>query len=249
MIVFFTDFGNEGPYSGQVEAKLYQENKDFRIVRLVDNAPAGDPRLSSYLLAATCTEFPPGCVFLCVVDPGVGGDRLPVVLQADDKWFVGPDNGLLNTVAVQADTVRWWIIHWRPEHLSPSFHGRDLFAPIAAQLANGNYPDENECYPGPDLDSWPADIATIVYIDHYGNALSGWRYTEELDDKLLVWDGHHSIARANTFCDVAPGQAFWYCNSSGLVEIAVNRGRADEKLGLAPGKGFRFQERRGAKMR
>ncbi len=242
MIVLFTDFGSEGPYLGQVEAKLYQETSGVPIVQLVNNAPVGDPRLSSYLLAATSADFPSGSVFLCVVDPGVGGDRLPVVLKADGKWFVGPDNGLLNSIAVQAGSAHWWIIHWKPEKLSASFHGRDLFAPIVAQLAGGNHPEENECYPGPDLECWPADIATIIYIDHYGNALTGWRYSEELDNKMLVWNGHHSIGQASTFCDVEPGQAFWYRNSSGLVEIAVNQGRADEMLGLIPGSGFRFQD-------
>jgi S-adenosyl-L-methionine hydrolase (adenosine-forming) len=242
MIVLFTDFGSEGPYLGQVEAKLFQETSGIPVIQLVNNAPAGDPRLSSYLLAATSADFPSGSVFLCVVDPGVGGDRLPIVLKADGKWFVGPDNGLLNSVAVQAESAQWWIIHWKPQKLSASFHGRDLFAPIAAQLAGGNHPDENECYPGPELDSWPADIATIIYIDHYGNALTGWRYTEDLDNKRLVWNGHHSIGQAGTFCDVEPGQAFWYCNSSGLVEIAVNQGRADVMLGLRPGSGFRFQD-------
>ena len=242
MIVLFTDFGNEGPYPGQVEAKLYGENRDLRVVQLMNSAPTGDPRLSSYLLAATSANFPAGSVFLCVVDPGVGGDRLPIVMKADDKWYVGPDNGLLNSVAVHAQTVRWWIIHWRPENLSPSFHGRDLFAPIAAQLANGNHPEEGDCYPGPDLDSWPADIATIIYIDHYGNAMTGWRYSDDLAGKILVWNGHHSINQAKTFCEVEPGKAFWYCNSSGLVEIAVNQGRADEILGLSPGSGFRFQD-------
>lgn len=242
MIVLFTDFGNDGPYLGQVEAVLYREARGSPVVQLINNAPSGDSRLSAYLLAATCTDFPPGSVFLCVVDPGVGGRRLPLVLKADDKWFVGPDNGLLNSVAVHAKHVRWWIIHWRPEKLSASFHGRDLFAPVAAQIANGNFPDENDCFQGPDLSSWPADIATVVYIDHYGNAMTGWRYTPSLENKILVWNGHHSIDQANTFCDVDPGQAFWYCNSSGLIEIAVNQGRADEELGLSMGSGFRFQD-------
>ncbi|MGH8475524.1 MAG: SAM hydrolase/SAM-dependent halogenase family protein [Methylococcales bacterium] len=243
MIVLFTDFGSEGPYLGQVEARLYRDTRDQRVVQLVNNAPAGDPRLSSYLLAATSAEFPAGSVFLCVVDPGVGGARLPVVLKADDKWFVGPDNGLLNSLAVQAKRIHWWIIHWRPDNLSASFHGRDLFAPIAAQLASGNHPDENDCYAGPDLDSWPGDLAAIIYIDHYGNAMTGWRYTQDLDNKILVLDDQHAITQANTFCDVEPGQAFWYCNSSGLVEIAVNQDRADVRLGLSPGVAFGFKDR------
>ena len=99
----------------------------------------GQPRLAAYLLAALAVEFPKGSVFLCVVDPGVGGDRLPVVLEADGRWFVGPDNGLLNTVAAQSEHVVWRIITWRPELLSASFHGRDLFAPIAANIAREDF--------------------------------------------------------------------------------------------------------------
>lgn len=242
MILLFTDFGNEGPYLGQVEAKLFQCAREHRVIQLVNNAPAGDPRLSSYLLAATSAEFPAGSIFLCVVDPGVGGERLPIVLKADGKWFVGPDNGLLNSVAVQAKKVHWWIIHWRPDNLSASFHGRDLFAPIAAQLANGNHPDENECYAGPDLNSWPADFDRIIYIDHYGNAMTGWRYSRGLDNKMLRIEGQPAMKQANTFCDVEPGQAFWYCNSSGLVEIAVNQERADTRFGMQPGMAFRFED-------
>ena len=177
---------------------------------------------------------------MCVVDPGVGGDRTAVVLKADDHWFVGPENGLLNTVAKHAEQVQWWTIEWRPKKLSTSFHGRDLFAPVAARLAKNS--DMSGLYPydGPDLSAWPGDLLEIIYIDHYGNAITGLRYTTLLKDKRLVVNDR-IVSEADTFCMVPVGQAFWYPNSNGLVEIAVNQGRADEQLRLQVGNGYYLQ--------
>ena len=111
------------------------------IIDLFADAPAYDPQASAYLLAAYIGEFAPGTVFLCVVDPGVGSDRAPCVVHADGKWFVGPDNGLFELVVRRArDQVRCWRIDWVPSRLSATFHGRDLFAPVAAQLARGEIP-------------------------------------------------------------------------------------------------------------
>jgi S-adenosylmethionine hydrolase len=237
MILLFTDFGAEGPYLGQMEAVLRLAAPGVDVVNLLSNAPAGDPRSGAYLLAALSLRFPAGSVFLCVVDPGVGGERLPVVLEADGRWFVGPDNGLLNTLAVQAKETRWRVIEWRPDRLSASFHGRDLFAPIAARIANADFSWPSREYAGPDLQQWPADIAAVIYIDHYGNAMTGWRYDRSLDGKILAFSGQR-IQQARTFSEVAEGEAFWYRNSCDLVEIAVNRGRSDEILGLKAGMEF-----------
>ena len=243
MILLFTDFGAEGPYLGQMEAVLRVNAPDIPVINLLSNAPAGEPVLASYLLAALAGQFPAGSVFLCVVDPGVGGERLPVVLAADGRWFVGPDNGLLNTVAAQAGQAVWREIIWRPEHLSASFHGRDLFAPVAARIARGDLSWGQGVWdgPGPDLTSWPQDSATIVYFDHYGNALTGWRHDPTLDGKRLSLNGLR-MRQARTFSDLAAGTPFWYCNSTGLVEIAVNRGRAEQALGLSLGQAFQFEE-------
>ncbi len=237
MILLFTDFGAEGPYLGQMEAVLRLAAPGVDVINLLSNAPAGDPRSGAYLLAALSPGFPVGSVFLCVVDPGVGGARLPIVLEADGRWFVGPDNGLLNSVAVQSAETRWRVIEWRPNCLSASFHGRDLFAPIAARIAQRDFSWPSREYAGPDLQQWPADIASVIYIDHYGNAMTGWRYDSSLDGKTLAFSGQR-IRQAATFGEVAEGEAFWYRNACNLVEIAVNRGRSDEILGLKPGMEF-----------
>ena len=142
MIVLFTDFGVTGPYVGQMKAVLCQRAPTVPVIDLMHDAPNYDTQASAYLLASLVSEFPEESVFLCVVDPGVGGQRRPVIARINRRWYVGPDNGLFNTIARHAlDTskgmseIQWWEITWRPERLSSSFHGRDLFAPVAIILA------------------------------------------------------------------------------------------------------------------
>lgn len=238
-IVLFTDFGPSGPYIGQMESMLRLTAPNVPVINLLSNAPTADPRLSSYLLAALRYSFPVGSIFLSVVDPGVGGERKAVVLQADGQTFVGPDNGLLNTVAVQSQDVQWAEIIWKPEHCSMSFHGRDIFAPIAAKLANNEADGLLRPFDRNDLINWPQDLDEVIYFDYYGNAMTGLRYHDRLVGKILNVCGI-AIKQADTFGAVKEQQAFWYKNSSGLVEIAVNKGRAEQQLGLELGMEIGF---------
>ncbi|TAN65419.1 MAG: hypothetical protein EPN17_16815 [Methylobacter sp.] len=238
-IVLFTDFGPTGPYLGQMESVLRQTAPNVPVINLLSNAPTADPRLSSYLLAALRYSFPVDSIFLAVVDPGVGGERRAVVLQADGQTFVGPDNGLLNTVAVQAQSTQWGEIIWRPEHCSMSFHGRDIFSPVAAKLAINAADDLLQPFDRSDLNAWPQDLAAVIYFDYYGNAMTGLRYHEAFSGKTLIVNGT-AIKQADTFGAVEEGQAFWYKNSSGLVEIAVNKGRAEQQLALELGTQLSF---------
>ena len=235
-ILLFTDFGLEGPYVGQVKAVLAREAPAALVLDLLADAPACDPEAAAYLLAALAPEFPQGAVFLCVVDPGVGdAARRPAVVRADGRWYVGPDNGLFNVVAQRATTLDWWDITWRPERLSASFHGRDLFAPVAARIARGLPPPGQKQEPKARLlPGWPEDLARIVYIDRFGNALTGLRAAGLGPAASLVVNGSE-VGRARTFSDVPAGTAMWFENANGLAEIAVNRGRADQVLGLQVG--------------
>ena len=235
MIVLFTDFGPGGPYTGQMKAVLAREAPGRPAIDLADDLPACDPEPAAYLLAACAPAFPPGAVFVCVVDPGVGSARAPVALSADGRWYVGPDNGLLAIVSRRADDAKWFTITWRPPTLSASFHGRDLFAPVAAKLARG------EAVPGTSIENaatvgtdWPEDRAAVIYIDPYGNAMTGMRAAQLAEDAVVV-AGARRLGRLRTFSDAEPGAAFWYENANGLAEIAVNRGRADRALGLKVG--------------
>jgi S-adenosyl-L-methionine hydrolase (adenosine-forming) len=234
MIVLFTDFGLTGPYVGEIKAVLQQRAPDIPVIDLMHDAPAFDARASAYILAALIGSFPAGSIFVCVVDPGVGGARAPVIVEADGRQFVGPDNGLLAILARRAETRRTHRITWRGEHLSASFHGRDLFSPVAAMLATGEDFASEEIRPDAiDRDGWPEELAEIVYFDSFGNAMTGFRAVTLPADAVLQAAGKN-FPRARTFSDVAPGDAFWYENSSGLAEIAVNCGRADG-LGLVRG--------------
>lgn len=233
-IILFTDFGPTGPYLGQMESVLQQMAPKVPVINLLSNAPTANPRLSSYLLAALRHSFPVNSIFLAVVDPGVGGERLPVVLQADGQTFVGPDNGLLNTIAVQAKNTCWSEIIWKPERCSMSFHGRDIFAPVAARLASNAAADLLQPLHRNDLNEWPEDLAAVIYFDYYGNALTGLRYCAAFSGKILTINGLE-IEQADTFGLVKEHQAFWYQNSSGLIEIAVNKGHAEQQLALKLG--------------
>ena len=184
-IILFSDFGPYGPYIGQMESVIRRIAPNAPIINLLSNAPTADPRLSAYLLAALRYSFPVNSVFLAVVDPGVGGDRLAVVLQADGQTFVAPDNGLLNTIAVQSKSTQWLEIIWKPELCSMSFHGRDIFAPVAAKLAINAADDLLQPFDRNDLRVWPQDLAAVIYFDYYGNALTGLRYHDKLVGKTL----------------------------------------------------------------
>jgi S-adenosylmethionine hydrolase len=238
MIVLFTDFGASGPYMGQVEAVLARDAPGVPVITLLSDAPSYDARRSAYLLAALIDAFPADAIYFCVVDPGVGSERAALVVEADGRRFVGPDNGLFEIVLRRAAARAAYNVTWRPLKLSASFHGRDLFAPVAATIANG------DPIPGDPIDvgtarrpDWPDELDEIVYIDHYGNAMTG-RRAATIPETAVIEIAGHGVARATTFSDVGAGVGFWYENSSGLAEIAVNQGRAANRLGLRIGDGF-----------
>lgn len=235
MIVIATDFGSAGPYMGQMKAVLAREAPGVPVIDLFADLPAYGIQTSAYLLAAYVGEFPEGTVFLCVVDPGVGSERRAAVVRADGRWYVGPDNGLFNVIAQRARNLQWWDIDWRPQKLSNSFHGRDLFAPVAARLARGDAVPGQAVEPASRLSTdWPEELAQVVYVDHFGNLMTGIRAAAVREDAELE-AGARRLAHADTFSAVERGAAFWYANANGLVEIAVNQGRANEALGLGIG--------------
>lgn len=234
-IYLFTDFGSGDLYAGQVKAVLHQYASRAHVVDLLHEAPAFDVKASAHLLAALAGRIPAPSVTLAVVDPGVGSAREPIIALADGKWFVGPDNGLLSVVLARAQAARVYPIAWRPEASSASFHGRDLFAPVAGMLASGDLDAAQlEQKTGLDVNLGGDDLAEVIYIDHYGNALTGLRAGSVERDARVV-TGATRISYARVFSEVAEGEVFWYENSLGLVEIAANSANAAAKLGLRIG--------------
>ncbi len=235
MIVLFTDYGRDGPYIGQVESILFQNAPRQKVINLFADAPIRNPRASAYLLSAHTGNFPEGTIFFSVVDPGVGNFKdKPVVLKIDQRWFVGPDNGLFDIVARRGREIDCWEISWRPQRLSKTFHGRDLYAHVCAMLANGKT-SPGEKMRWTDKNNWPDDLAEIVYIDHFGNAMTGIR-AEMLHKDAVLNIGEKAISNAATFSDIPVGQIFWYSNSNGLIELAVNQASAERLLQLQIGQ-------------
>jgi S-adenosylmethionine hydrolase len=234
-IALITDFGVGSPYVGQVKLRLAALAPRVGVVDLVSDLPSFCPDLAAYLVPALARDVPAGTLFLCVVDPGVGGPRAPIALQADGCWYVGPDNGLLSVVARRARELRIRYLNWRPERMSGSFHGRDLFAPVAAMLAAGELPESSPLQMGDIVGfDWPDELERVIYVDAYGNLMTGIRSSAvDLEVRLPV--AGREIVYARTFCEVSPGRPFWYENSLGLVELAVNQGSASRLLGLGPG--------------
>lgn len=235
-LVLFTDFGSRDLYIGQVKARLYHFAQAAQQIDLFHDAPGFNVKASAHLLTALASRFSPGNVFLAVVDPGVGSARDAVVVLADGNWLVGPDNGLLSVHASRAKSAKFWRIDWRPPDLSKSFHGRDLFVQIAAEIAKGEFPtDKLSAIDRLSIDFGSGDLGEIIWIDHYGNAITGLARARREAKLAIGGRGGRSLAYAEVFSSASPGEPFWYHNSMGLAEIAVNQDSAAQKLGLRIG--------------
>lgn len=235
MILLFTDYGPGGIYVGQVKVALQRHAPGVPVVDLMHDAPAFSVQAGAHLLAALAASLPRGSVTLAVVDPGVGGPRDAVAVAADGRWYVGPDNGLLSVVAARAAKSEIFAIGWQPAKLSASFHGRDLFAPVAGMLAGGRRKSAKLRKKAQLAVAFGAeDLPEVIYVDHYGNLVSGLRAGAVSRARTFAVNGQR-VFYARVFSQVSAGAAFWYENSLGLVEIAVNAGSAREKLGLTLG--------------
>ncbi|MGB5835142.1 MAG: SAM-dependent chlorinase/fluorinase [Thiohalocapsa sp.] len=232
-IALITDFGG-GPYVGQMGLVL-SALADVPTISVVSDLPAFRPELAAFLLPGLRHRMPKSTLYLCVVDPGVGGERGVLAAAVDGDWLVGPDNGLLLPCIRRDPNARVFRVDWRPEQLSDSFHGRDLFAPIAAFIVGGHLPrcttTKTHALVGAD---WPSALPKVCYVDHYGNLITGVDADQVSRDEVLRI-GPHDIRFARTFCEMPPGIPFWYRNALGLVEIAVNQRRADRLLNLSSG--------------
>jgi|SRR5882672_9642016 len=235
MIFLFTDFGAGDIYVGQMKAVLHERAPKAPVVDLLNDVPAFNVRAGAHLLAAFAARLPKDSVTLAVVDPGVGGPRDLVAVLADGRWFVGPDNGLVSVVFARAAKTEVYTIGWRPEKLTATFHGRDLFAPVAAMIAGGSRKKAQlKKRAQLAVRFGPEDLGEIIYVDHYGNLHTGLRAGAVPQDRALVINGRQ-VPYAQMFSQVPVGEVFWYENSLGLVEIAANSASAQQVLGFKPG--------------
>ncbi len=253
VITLITDFGHQGPFVGVMKGRILTRFPEARMVDLTHEIVVHWPAEAGFWLARSFEYFPAGTVHVAVVDPGVGTSRDIIAVTAQGHVFLAPDNGLLAPVVGRhrdAKAIRFnasQLTRLGISRPSATFHGRDIFAPIAAELAAGRCVPESlgESVPTSALvPAWvdepsvePSSVAGVVItIDNFGNLISNIDAT--LVDRFrlpLVHAGNHSFPLLRTYGDVRPGEYLALINSFGVVEIARAEQSAAEGLGLSRG--------------
>ncbi len=237
MIALLTDFGLDGLYVGQMHALLAADLPGVQVIDLCHTIPAQDIRSAAYLLPAYTQLLPPASIIICVVDPGVGGNRPHAACHSDGHWYIGPDNGIFDVLQQHANHFTKYHFSW-PGEVSDSFHARDIYTPAACLLAESGAPDVLEAQQvETDNLRFKPDLNEIIYFDHFGNAITAYRYSS-LSGKAIIQIKGQALPWARTFSEVEQGACFCYENANGLVEIACNQGSAKDRLGLMLGDTF-----------
>ena len=256
IVTFTTDFGFSDGYVGAMKGVVLSLSPTATLVDITHGIGAQDVVGGAMALAQAAPLFPPGTIHVAVVDPGVGGQRADVAVEAGGFFFVGPDNGLLSLAAPPPRRVhRIEAASFRREPISPTFHGRDVFAPTAGRLAAGA-PVSSAGPPLPALVELEPPLVrrlgdrvegTVTHVDSFGNlitSLAAAVVPPEARVELLGSEGTFKPAFGTTFADVAPGSLVAYIGSSGYLEIGLRDGAAAELTGAARGSTVRL--RRGA---
>jgi hypothetical protein len=248
-ITLTTDFGAADWFVGVMKGVIAGLAPAARVIDLTHGVPAGDVPAGAYALAAGCCHFPKGTIHVAVVDPGVGGPRDAIAVKTADYVFLGPDNGVLSLALARERILQVRRIEnaaWFRQPVSQTFHGRDVFAAVAARLARG----ESFHQVGRRTDAWarlawpqpvkqgPVIRGAVVYVDRFGNLITN------ISEKMLGrvptrWRAclRHRVAVpvAEFYHAVPPGKPVALVSSGGFLEIAVNGGAASRKLRLRRG--------------
>lgn len=247
LITLLTDFGTADGYAAEVKGVLLAHAPAVTIVDASHDVPPHDVETARLALAHYWRRFPRGTVHLVVVDPGVGTGRAALAIASDGRFLVGPDNGVLSPglLVPGARTVRLVV----PPSASPTFHGRDLFAPIAAALAVGASLDGmGEPYDAPIVRRTPEPMrqpdgtirGEVITVDRFGNAITNCLGLRGGTIEVVGLTLH----LGRTYGEAAPHEPIALCGSSGLIEIAVRDGNAARELELARGTVVRYHPQR-----
>jgi S-adenosyl-L-methionine hydrolase (adenosine-forming) len=252
LITLLTDFGVQDAYVASLKGVILSLNPGVVLVDLSHTVPPQDLRAGALLLAAAAPYFPPGTIHLAVVDPGVGSSRRALAAHCRGQFWVGPDNGLCHLIFRGASPLTVVSLE-NPEYfrspVSATFHGRDIFAPVAAHLSLGVALDrfgpritDPVALDLPEPRFTPAAIyGEIIYIDRFGNLVSNISASE-----LAAWQGQHAVSLqvgalylqglARTYTDVAPGEFLALPGSHGFLEIACAMDNAARRLPAGVGQ-------------
>jgi S-adenosylmethionine hydrolase len=259
IITLLTDFGTEDYFVAAMKGVILTRSPKSVLVDITHAIPPQDVRAAAFTLSAAYPNFPDGSIHLAVVDPGVGSNRRPVLIEAGAHLFVGPDNGLFSFVLDQVPEAR--IRHlsnaaYFLPHPSSTFHGRDVFAPVAAALAEGVSPEKlgptiqdpirfqsSQCESTPD----GALSGRIMHIDHFGNCVTNLPWdrllplSAERPFSLQVKEFHiQKLAQSYREGAADRGTPFLICGSAGFVEISVQSNSAARQLKIRVGEPVRL---------
>lgn len=245
IITLTTDFGTRDWFAGSMKGVILSVNPQAVVVDITHEIPPGDIRAGAFALAVSCRWFPRNTVHVAVVDPGVGSHRAAIVVKTSDHFFVGPDNGVLSVALAREKVLEIWQVEnegYFRQPVSSTFHGRDVFAPVAARLTQRVLMDSL----GPQLKDyvrldWPKPQVVggllrgeIVYIDHFGNAISNIESPSKSAGTVRVPDKVQCHIK-RFYQEVPAGQPLAILGSTGYLEIAVNGGNAAHAFGLRLG--------------
>jgi S-adenosyl-L-methionine hydrolase (adenosine-forming) len=252
-ITLLSDFGLDDPYVAEMKGVILSANPHLNIVDVSHGIERHNIAMGSFILEAALPYFPRRSIHVAVVDPGVGTERLPLVLHCKRGILVGPDNGLLVRAAERLGFERAYQIdtqRFKGEKISSTFHGRDIFARTAANLANGLKPTDvgSEAKRLVRLDiprvTISSEVAkcTVLYVDSFGNVILN--LADEHIAQLGIHGGDHITIRTKrrrfsgligkTYSDLPRDQLAMIWGSQGYLEIAMRKGSAAAKLGLKP---------------
>jgi len=237
VITLLTDFGTADYYVGAVKGAILSVNPSAVLVDLTHEIPPQDVAEGAFTLLAAYKTFPAGTIHVAVVDPGVGSTRRPIIVSANEQFFVGPDNGLFTYIYDREPSHR--IFHVTAERyfrreVSTTFHGRDIFAPVAAALSTGVPLEEfgAEITDEVRLPSLETPLR-IIHIDHFGNCATN--ITRDRSPSEIVVKGR-TISEFREFYGAGAGESlFAIWGSAGFLEISVNGGSAAQVLGIKRG--------------
>ncbi len=248
LITLLSDFGTKDPYVAVMKGVILSLQPNATLVDLTHEVPPQDIVAGAFILAEARPYFPPNTIHLAVVDPGVGTQRRALAARALGCLWVGPDNGLFHLVFQESDTIEIVSLEnarYFRKAVSPTFQGRDIFAPVAAHLSLGTPLNAfGPAITDPAILPWPEPIFTpeairgeIVYVDGFGNLLSNIKGTD-----LMAWKGEKSFlvilgsltleGMSMTYGDVRAGQFLALIGSHGYLEIACAQGNAAKRLGV-----------------
>ncbi|MFQ5787635.1 MAG: S-adenosyl-l-methionine hydroxide adenosyltransferase family protein [Thermodesulfobacteriota bacterium] len=241
IITLTTDFGLSDPYVGSMKGVIYSINPNALITDITHDIPSHDVFKAAFTLRNIIPYFPEGTVNVVIVDPGVGSSRRAIVVEADNKYYIGPDNGVFTFIYMDSKSYRVFEItnpKYMLTNVRSTFHGRDIFAPVAGHISIGvsikdlgvgiKDPVKVEIKQ-PEIGSYEI-VGEVIYVDSFGNLITNISGELVNSGSQIYIDDIFIESVSKSYKDVPEGDILAIIGSSGFLELSVNRGRASDLI-------------------